>query len=91
MCICSYITSPCALAPLPVSVTTVQTRDLCSVKEYLPRQSKAQSPREETGTPNPVRPTEDLGQACLTRPQGPLPQAPLEDRGGSGVMGQGLL
>ena len=48
---------------------------------------EAQSPRQETGTPNPVRPTEGLGQACLTCPQDPLPQAPLEDRSGSGVTG----
>lgn len=52
---------------------------------------EAQSPRQETGTPNPVRPPEGLNQACLTCPQDPLPQAPLEDRSGSRVMGQGLL
>ena len=67
------------------------SKDGVEGREKVSPKLEAQSPREETGTPNPVRPTEDLGQACLTPPQGPLPQAPLEDRGGSGVTGQGLL
>ena len=52
---------------------------------------RAQSPRQAAGTPNPARPAEGLGQACLTHPQDSLPQAPLEDCDGSGVTGQGLL
>ena len=48
MCICTYITSPCAL---PVSLTTVQTERFVFsyFKEYLLLQSKAQSPSELVG------------------------------------------